>query len=162
RPDRQPPQAGIHAAVRALDRWRAWTDCARRDGQAGPCRLDRGRCAVDGVERLAIRSRPLEPPLGSCGPGPHARRRMSETGFAAFHHRATYDAPQGRDRWVVPRVQSWITRTVPAVIGERRGLVVDVGCGEQPFRPLIESCGSRYVGLDVVQNSQGSVDIVAS
>jgi SAM-dependent methyltransferase len=36
-------------------------------------------------------------------------------------------------------------------------LVVDVGCGEQPWRPLVEALGARYVGADVHQNTAGSV-----
>lgn len=39
--------------------------------------------------------------------------------------------------------------------------VVDIGCGEQPLRPLIESRGGSYVGLDVVQNGSGSVDALS-
>jgi SAM-dependent methyltransferase len=39
--------------------------------------------------------------------------------------------------------------------------VGDVGCGEQPFRSLIQSCGAKYTGIDAIQNSKGTVDIVA-
>jgi SAM-dependent methyltransferase len=38
-------------------------------------------------------------------------------------------------------------------------LVVDVGCGEQPWRPLVESLGARYLGTDVTQNAAGSVRV---
>ncbi|HET7039237.1 MAG TPA: class I SAM-dependent methyltransferase, partial [Gemmatimonadales bacterium] len=36
-------------------------------------------------------------------------------------------------------------------------LVADVGCGEQPWRALVEHLGARYVGTDVEQNAAGSV-----
>lgn len=39
--------------------------------------------------------------------------------------------------------------------------VVDVGCGEQPLRSLIESCGGNYTSVDVIQNKKNNVDIVA-
>jgi 2-polyprenyl-3-methyl-5-hydroxy-6-metoxy-1,4-benzoquinol methylase len=39
--------------------------------------------------------------------------------------------------------------------------VLDVGCGEQPLRPLIEGLGATYTGVDVGQNSGGTVDVVA-
>ena len=40
--------------------------------------------------------------------------------------------------------------------------VLDVGCGEQPFRRHLEGLGFRYTGLDVVQNAGETVDIVCS
>jgi len=39
--------------------------------------------------------------------------------------------------------------------------VIDIGCGEQPWRKLIESHDSCYIGTDIVQNAQGNVDIVS-
>ncbi len=39
--------------------------------------------------------------------------------------------------------------------------VADIGCGEQPLRSLIESCGGDYMGIDVIQNQQNNVDIIA-
>lgn len=36
-------------------------------------------------------------------------------------------------------------------------LVADVGCGDQPWRPLVETLGARYLGADVQQNAGGSV-----
>jgi SAM-dependent methyltransferase len=88
---------------------------------------------------------------------------MSDAGFAAFRHRTSYDAATGRDRWLAPRLQRWITDVVRgAIAAAHRKAVLDVGCGEQPFRPVIEGCGGRYTSLDVVQNSTQSVDILDS
>lgn len=40
--------------------------------------------------------------------------------------------------------------------------VLDIGCGEQPMRGLIEKYGGAYIGLDISQNQQGSVAVIAS
>lgn len=56
-------------------------------------------------------------------------------------------------------IERFLTETVPRYGAPR---VLDVGCGEQPFRPFIESLGGRYVGLDVQQNEQGNVDFRTS
>lgn len=39
---------------------------------------------------------------------------------------------------------------------------LDVGCGRQPFRKALESKGYVYVGLDVQQNAEGTVDYVCA
>jgi SAM-dependent methyltransferase len=39
--------------------------------------------------------------------------------------------------------------------------VADVGCGEQPLRRMVESLGGKYTGIDVGQNLEGTVDVVA-
>jgi SAM-dependent methyltransferase len=45
----------------------------------------------------------------------------------------------------------------------RRGdIVVDVGCGEQPLRDVIEALGGTYTGTDVTQNANGTVHHVCS
>ena len=84
--------------------------------------------------------------------------------LSAFEHRRDYDAAAGRDRWEVRAVNAWVRATLPDLLSaaDRAAAVIDVGCGEQPFRPLIESSGRRYIGMDVVQNSQRSVDIVST
>jgi hypothetical protein len=40
--------------------------------------------------------------------------------------------------------------------------VADVGCGEQPWRASIERLGGTYTGIDVAQNSKGTVHVIAS
>jgi SAM-dependent methyltransferase len=40
--------------------------------------------------------------------------------------------------------------------------VLDVGCGRQPFRNLIERYGCHYVSLDVRQNPEGNVDYICA
>jgi len=41
-------------------------------------------------------------------------------------------------------------------------IVLDIGCGEQPFRDYIEECGGSYLGVDVNQNAENNVDIIAN
>ncbi len=38
--------------------------------------------------------------------------------------------------------------------------VADVGCGEQPWRGAIEERGAQYVGIDITQNAQDTVEII--
>jgi SAM-dependent methyltransferase len=40
-------------------------------------------------------------------------------------------------------------------------VALDVGCGEQPLRPLIEALGWQYLSIDVEQNQSRNVDFVA-
>jgi SAM-dependent methyltransferase len=42
----------------------------------------------------------------------------------------------------------------------RQRCVIDVGCGNQPFRPLVESLDADYHSLDITQNAAGTVDYV--
>lgn len=39
--------------------------------------------------------------------------------------------------------------------------VVDLGCGEQPWRQRIEAGGGVYIGIDIEQNSQHAVHLIA-
>jgi SAM-dependent methyltransferase len=40
--------------------------------------------------------------------------------------------------------------------------VADIGCGEQPLRAQIEGLGATYTGVDIEQNPQQTVEVVAS
>jgi hypothetical protein len=83
--------------------------------------------------------------------------------LGSFEHRRDYGAVTGRDRWTVQAVNAWVRETLPTYVAALAdGAALDVGCGEQPFRTLIESYGRRYVGMDVVQNSSRTVDILST
>ena len=85
---------------------------------------------------------------------------MSATDFSAFAHRASYGDDTGRDRWEVRVVNHWISTMLPALLDAApAGAVLDVGCGEQPFRPLIDARRRAYVGMDVIQNSSQTVTV---
>jgi hypothetical protein len=80
---------------------------------------------------------------------------------SAIEHRTSYGDVDHRDRWQVRAVDRWMSATLPAIVpGAPQGSVLDVGCGEQPFRSLVEANRRPYVGMDIVQNSSGTVSIV--
>jgi hypothetical protein len=84
--------------------------------------------------------------------------------LSSFRHRRTYADDAGRDRWTVRVVDGWVRSTLPLLLSASipPASVLDVGCAEQPFRGLVESAGHRYIGMDVVQNSMRTVDIVST
>lgn len=84
--------------------------------------------------------------------------------LSSFRHRRDYADDAGRDRWTVRIVNRWVRSVLPPLLAAAgpASAVLDVGCAEQPFRALIESSGLSYVGMDVVQNSVRSVDIVST
>lgn len=64
------------------------------------------------------------------------------------------------DFFVLRHLKQFTQTYIPFIVqpGMR---VADVGCGGQPLRQLIESCGGSYVGIDVTQNQAGTVEVVA-
>jgi len=85
---------------------------------------------------------------------------MTAVDLSAFPHRASYAEVDGRDRWEVRVVNRWVSATLPSLCATApRGAVLDVGCGEQPFRPVVEANRRDYVGMDVVQNAGGTVTV---
>jgi SAM-dependent methyltransferase len=74
--------------------------------------------------------------------------------------RADYLPGSPPEEFIVPllrdRIEAAIRRYAP-----RGGSVLDVGCGRQPFRPFLESDARTYVGLDVQQTPEGTVDFLA-
>jgi ubiquinone/menaquinone biosynthesis C-methylase UbiE len=71
--------------------------------------------------------------------------------------RTTYRASLLRsDYFVVRHLGRFVERALHDRI-QPGALVVDVGCGEQPWRQLVEALGGRYLGADVHQNAGGSV-----
>ena len=87
---------------------------------------------------------------------------MIASDLTAFEHRLSYKEETGRDRWEVRIVNAWIRATVPPLLASAApGPVIDAGCGEQPFRALIEAHARQYVGMDAVQNGRGSVAVLS-
>lgn len=88
---------------------------------------------------------------------------MTSGTLSDFQHRADYDVADGSARWTARHVGSWVAHTLPRVLATAGdGAVLDAGCGAQPFRGLIEREGRRYVGMDAVQNQNGSVEILSA
>jgi hypothetical protein len=75
--------------------------------------------------------------------------------------RKDYCAPaaDGKDLDIVRLLGKQIGRLLdsPAPTGAR---CLDIGCGRQPFRLLLEAHGYEYHGLDVANNPEGTVDYI--
>lgn len=79
--------------------------------------------------------------------------------------RATYEVPPtGRDRHNVRVVGQWVTETLQELLaaGGPGARLLDVGCGEQPFRPVVIEGGGVYTGFDIEQNVARTVDVVGA
>jgi len=63
--------------------------------------------------------------------------------------------------FVIKHLQKFIESSINQYV-KAGSTIADVGCGEQPMRPLIKEKGGQYIGIDVSQNSQNNVDIVCS
>jgi len=63
--------------------------------------------------------------------------------------------------FVVKHLHNFIISSVHRYV-RANSTVVDIGCGEQPMRTLIEEKGGQYIGIDIAQNSQNNVDILCS
>lgn len=65
------------------------------------------------------------------------------------------------DYFIVRHLGRFIQETLRSLVrpGAR---VVDVGCGEQPMRALVESLGGRYWGVDVAHNRTRTVHALAT
>lgn len=66
----------------------------------------------------------------------------------------------GNDFLLVRHIRDFIERNLRENVHEG-SRVADVGCGKQPWRQLVADLGGTYTGIDITQNSENSVDIVA-
>lgn len=73
--------------------------------------------------------------------------------------RPTYTPRARQERFIVGRLAEAIPAAVEAH-APRQGRVLDVGCGRQPFRGMLERRGLAYAGLDTQQNQDGTVAFV--
>ncbi|QDU87234.1 Methyltransferase domain protein [Pirellulimonas nuda] len=76
------------------------------------------------------------------------------------YRRSDYSAGVRRpDCFIVPLLRREIEQTLESLstAGPKQRLL-DVGCGEQPFRPLAQRLGFHYASFDVLQNIRGDVD----
>ena len=72
-----------------------------------------------------------------------------DKGAGALRRRATYTARiWHRDYFPVHHIGRFIRAQLRRLVGTGTR-VLDVGCGDQPFRDEIASLGGRYVGIDV-------------
>ena len=74
--------------------------------------------------------------------------------------RATYEDASPRDAFIVDVLREGIRQALRfyATSPCPGARALDVGCGNQPFRGDLERLGYRYVGLDIQQNADGTID----
>ncbi len=65
------------------------------------------------------------------------------------------------DYFVLKHLTPFITGSLRHYVTQS-ALVADIGCGGQPMREQIEALGGKYTGIDVEQNQQNTVDIIAT
>jgi SAM-dependent methyltransferase len=64
------------------------------------------------------------------------------------------------DFFVLQNLKRFLQRVLPQYV-QPGVAVVDIGCGEQPLRNVVENLGGNYTGVDVDQNVRGTVDVIA-
>lgn len=106
------------------------------------------------MSRTTTRPVATLPPPASGGGGEGARPNLDR--------RADYSPRARVEQFIVPL----LAQAIPAAIQTyapkaNKGAALDVGCGRQPFRSLIQSLGLSYTGLDTQQNADNSVDVIA-
>ncbi|WP_171974715.1 class I SAM-dependent methyltransferase [Leptolyngbya sp. 'hensonii'] len=76
--------------------------------------------------------------------------------------RQVYQPQSPQEAFIVPLVKHHVEQAL-AICGPAStpvACVLDVGCGRQPFRSLLEGMGYTYLSLDAQQNPEGTVDVV--
>lgn len=87
---------------------------------------------------------------------PHAPHSVAGSMSEPIARRSAYLPEAPGERFLVPALRRAIESAL-ATYGRPGARVLDVGCGDQPLRGLLESSGMRYDSLDVAQNRAGSV-----
>ena len=77
--------------------------------------------------------------------------------------RPDYRPAWPQEQFIVPLLQKHIVNALNTYASNPKpaARVIDIGCGRQPFRKDLEHLGYTYVGLDVKQNPEETVDFVA-
>jgi SAM-dependent methyltransferase len=76
--------------------------------------------------------------------------------------RADYLPGSPPEEFIVPLVRERIEAALLADLPSAPRVVLDFGCGRQPFRRLLEGPASVYVSADVTQTPEGAVDVIAA
>ena len=72
--------------------------------------------------------------------------------YQAKIYKGDYFVIKGLKKFIEDQLKQYVTEGVK---------VCDVGCGEQPWKNFIESLGAEYIGIDLQQNSQNTVHVLA-
>jgi 2-polyprenyl-3-methyl-5-hydroxy-6-metoxy-1,4-benzoquinol methylase len=89
----------------------------------------------------------------------------TETAFATRQtpdEKEDYQPTCPQETFIVPLLRKELHRSLHDYLPRAGGSVLDVGCGGQPFRRLIESAGCTYTAMDVSPTSGVSVDVVCA
>lgn len=77
--------------------------------------------------------------------------------------RHSYEPEADQERFIVPLLKDRIEGALRGTPAQgRTSRVLDVGCGRQPFRRLLETLGYQYAGIDVNQSPDLTVDFVCA
>lgn len=78
-----------------------------------------------------------------------------------LHERQTYEPQWPPEQFMVPLLRQEIEAVIPKyatpTLGNRKA--IDIGCGGQPFRSLLEGCGYSYCGVDANPTEGFPVDV---
>ena len=82
----------------------------------------------------------------------------------ALHERTRYTPNIPQEEFIVPLLKREIEGCVQRFAAPARGgkRAVDIGCGGQPFRQLLEESGYSYCGVDVNPDGGPKVDVVCA
>lgn len=88
---------------------------------------------------------------------------MAERQTAAVR-RTNYEPSSDAEEFIVPLLRDKIHDVVGRYISQNGGgrRLLDVGCGRQPFRKMFETMGYAYVGFDIEQTPETSVDVLGA
>jgi SAM-dependent methyltransferase len=92
----------------------------------------------------------LAQPSGPDSPRPVVREKQE------------YIPSSDQEAFIVPLLREAVVAELERLNPTFGALVLDAGCGEQPFKRILQSLGWSYTSLDVQQNYQGTVDIVTA
>jgi SAM-dependent methyltransferase len=80
------------------------------------------------------------------------------------NERADYEPAAPQEEFIVPLLRRHIEEAIATYASSvpPQARALDVGCGRQPFRKLLESTGYSYTSLDVQQNAEATVDVICA
>jgi SAM-dependent methyltransferase len=78
--------------------------------------------------------------------------------------RVDYEPAGAREKFIVPLLRRHIEGVLNDYAAPAPPLAraLDVGCGRQPFRKTLESLGYSFIGIDVQQNPEDTVDVICA
>lgn len=77
--------------------------------------------------------------------------------------RSSYFQTNNQDFFYDKYLSEFLVRSIGDIIPrncDHKFLVLDIGCGEQPLRSIVEGYGATYMSADITQNRTASVDFL--